>query len=371
MPKNIVICCDGTWNRFDKQENTNVAVLAGCLIRHADSQVAYYDPGVGTIAAERWRTRFGRTWSKLLGGAFGAGLATNLEEAYTFIAEHYEDGDRIYLFGFSRGAYTVRALASMIRMFGMLERANDNLYPYVREIVQRRLGGKPDFTLAAKFRHSFARTVPIHFIGVWDTVSSVGWVTAPVSLPYTKTNKSIKHVRHAVAVDERRKSFRHNLFSPGDEQDFKEVWFAGVHSDIGGGYPEKEAGLAKVALEWMISEAVTCGLQVKPDRVTRVLGYDNTKYVEPDAAAAAHDSLNKLMWRLLQYAPRRTYDMSADPPKRTWDWKAKAQPRWMSDEATLHQSVIDRMGATSYAPVNIKDVATHAVEPWARWRDRS
>ncbi len=368
MPRNIVVCCDGTWNRFDRQRNTNVVRLASCLVRHSERQVAFYDPGVGTIAAERWRTRFGRAWSKLLGGAFGAGLATNLEEAYSFIAEHYTEGDRIYLFGFSRGAYTARALASVIRMFGLLERQNDNLYPYVREIVVRRLGGKPDFDLAAKFRHNFARTIRVHFVGVWDTVSSVGWITSPVSLPFTKSNPIIDHVRHAVSIDERRKSFRHNLFRPADGQDLKEVWFAGAHADVGGGYEESESGLAKISLEWMIREAVACGLEVDAARVTRILGLDNAKYVKADAAAHIHNPLDALFWKLAQYAPRRTYDMSQDPPKRSWDFSVRARERWIDGDAVLHQSAIDRMEKVpTYRPGNLGQPSTHAIEPWRRW----
>lgn len=371
--KNIVICCDGTWNRFDKDRNTNVAMLAGALVRQSDSQVTYYDPGVGTIAAHRWRSRLGGAWDKLKGGAFGMGLDVNLEQAYTFLTHHYEEGDRIFLFGFSRGAYTVRALAAMLRFFGLLESRNENLYPYMREIALRRIKGdngpKPDFRLASAFGHNFTRRrIPIHFVGVWDTVSSVGWLHNPISLPYTSRNQSIMHVRHAVAFDETRKNFRQNLVTPADEQDCKEVWFAGAHGDVGGGHPRDDSGLAAIGLEWMLMEAIDCGLLVNSARVTRILGLDNDKYSSPDPLGTLHDPYAKRLWKLLQWAPRLTYDMGHDPPIRKWDWRVKPRPRFVPDDATVHESVLLRSGQLEdYTPPVRRSLSSYGVEPWRRW----
>src|SRR5262249_37415845 len=128
--------------------------------------------------------------------------------------------------------------------------------------------------LAFKFRETFSLVqCKPHFVGVWDTVSSVGWIYDPLSVRFSKNNPDIQIGRHAISIDERRCFFRQNLW--GEQQDgqsLKQVWFAGVHSDIGGGYPESNSGLAKVTLEWMITEAATAGLKVVPANLDLVLG---------------------------------------------------------------------------------------------------
>lgn len=342
MSKNIVVCCDGTWNRFDKDKITNVVRLSSCLVRHTADQVVYYDPGVGTIAAERWITRLGRAYSKLMGGAFGAGIDRNVTEAYSFIADHWKDDDRIFLFGFSRGAYAVRALAAAIHYFGLLQRHNDNLHPYIREMFLARENGKPDFELYRRFKATFARAVSVHFVGCWDTVASVGWVAKPVMLPSTAKNPSIAHIRHAVSIDEQRKWFRPNLFTKARlDQDLKEVWFAGVHADVGGGYAEEESGLAKISLAWMLREAEACGILLKQDRVKRILGGDS-KYAAPDPKALAHNPFDKLSWGILQFVPRRSFRMRGNQLQGFWDSSWQRRPRTLPSGAILHSSVIER-----------------------------
>jgi uncharacterized protein (DUF2235 family) len=255
-------------------------------------------------------------------------------------------------------------------MYGLLERGNDNLAPYIKEMVLARRDGKPDFQLAGRFKHTFAGPVNVHFLGVWDTVSSVGWITSPVSLPYTKTNDIIEVVRHAVSIDERRKNFRHNLCKSAPKQDFKEVWFAGGHGDVGGGWPEAESGLSKISLQWMLREAEAHGLVVNAERRARMLGADNDRYCRPDALAQTHDIFSfserpwsALGWRLLQWLPRRTHNMSTDPPTPAWDWSPKRAPRFMLPNAQVHQSVVERWDAMpAYRPENIADLTTHSIE---------
>ena len=240
MPKNIVICCDGTNGQFGLR-NTNVVRLFALLEQDPKTQIAFYDPGLGTMGDPGAWTSAGRKLTKVLGLAFGRGLARNIGIAYEHLMTHYEDGDRIYLFGFSRGAYTVRALAALLHMFGLIRDGNEQLVPYLTSMFGR---GKPAFALAPKFKKMFSYPCEIEFVGVWDTVSSVGWIYDPLALPFTRENPSIKVARQALAIDERRCFFRQNLFKVAPGQDLQQMWFAGVHSDVGGGYPDDEAGLA-------------------------------------------------------------------------------------------------------------------------------
>ncbi len=190
--------------------------------------------------------------------------------------DNYEPGDQIYLYGFSRGSYTVRALTGVLYQFGLLPAGGYNLIPYVLRYAKaiNALDGatvqktSDYWKISAEFRATFARintspqppsrTVRIHFLGVWDTVSSVGWIWKPVHFPYTTRNPSIDIVRHAVSLDEHRAFFRQNRWLKREEdvQNVWEVWFAGVHSDVGGGYPEQEGGLWRTPFLWMLRESM-------------------------------------------------------------------------------------------------------------------
>src|SRR6266480_2307023 len=128
MPKNVVICCDGTGEEFG-DNNSNVVKIYSVL-ENSGRQATYYHPGLGTLGSRFAPTKLGRFWSKVKGLAFGAGLMDNLTDAYVFLMNQYEEGDAIYLFGFSRGAYTVRALAAFLRMFGLMRKGNESLVPY-------------------------------------------------------------------------------------------------------------------------------------------------------------------------------------------------------------------------------------------------
>ena len=245
MPKTIVICCDGTNGQFSLQ-NTNVVRLYSLLDHGPLRQATFYDPGLGTMGAMGAWTPWAQQFTKLLGLAFGYGLKDRIGCAYEHLMSAYEEGDRIYLFGFSRGAYTVRALAALLHMFGLIRKGNENLVPYVTNMFGR--GSEQVFALARRFKPAFSRECPIHFLGLWDTVKSVGWIYDPRSLPYTTDNPSVSIVRHAVSIDERRCFFRQNLWKASPGQDVQQLWFAGVHSDVGGGYPENQSGLANIAL---------------------------------------------------------------------------------------------------------------------------
>ena len=220
-PKNIVVCCDGTGNQFG-EENSNVVKLYTCLTVDRD-QRAYYHPGVGTMGDPRQTTWVGKQWSKVKGMAFGAGFQANLADAYKFLMDTYEDGDHIYLFGFSRGAYTVRALAGALNVFGLLCPGNEGHLPYLLAMYSEKSRDaynkegtrqiKQD-DISNGFREAFSRDVIIHFAGVWDTVSSVGWIYDPVKLLYEEQNPIVRKGRHAISVDERRCFFQDNLWGP-------------------------------------------------------------------------------------------------------------------------------------------------------------
>ncbi len=327
MAKNLIVCCDGTANEVVSGDDTNVVRLCAVAIKDA-SQVVYYGPGLGTMEAEGALTWWQRMWTKLAGLASGYAIARDIRNAYSFLMVHYEPGDRLFLFGFSRGAYTARAVASLLKMYGLLRIGNESLAPYIiRELlhvdsmfyrlVDKLSGGrwklndnhvKKKFDKATEVRTVFAtRPCKPDFIGVWDTVSSVGLIS-PTRIPYTANNADIAVGRHALALDERRAFFNRNLWqrkplelSKGPH-DIKEVWFAGVHCDIGGGYPEVDGGLAKVAFNWMLREATAHGLRVDPVALDKALAAPPVGISAPDPNAKMHNSMSGL-WPLVEFLP--------------------------------------------------------------------
>jgi len=151
MAKNIVLCCDGTGNEFGRQ-NSNVIKLYKML--STETQIAYYHPGVGTMGARNALTRVGEWWTRVLGLAFGYGISDNVADAYQFLMRRFEPDDRIYVFGFSRGAYTARALCGMLHIVGLLSAGNEGLIPYAIRMVKKK---KIDFGVAADFKKTFSR----------------------------------------------------------------------------------------------------------------------------------------------------------------------------------------------------------------------
>ncbi len=347
--KNIVICLDGTGNQFE-EHNSNVVKLYRVLKHGPEEQLVYYDPGVGTLADPAFRTPIAKKVNKGLGLAFGRGLTRNIVEAYSFLMDHHDEGDRIYLFGFSRGAYTARAVAGFIHRCGLLEEGCQNLIPYAMKLYKQ-----ADFEVCGKFKATYATSCDIQFLGLWDTVTTFGWVYDPVDLPNTTNNESVRSVRHAMAIDERRAFFRQNHWGREhrDNQDVKEVWFAGVHSDVGGGYPESESGLAKLALKWIIDEARdSFALLVDSELFDRVvLGKVPTdRYVGPSHTAQQHESL-KGPWKVAEYLPQRKWDPKSRRKKLRRP--TPSRPRPIADGSTLHQSVLKRMQDVNYTPANL------------------
>jgi uncharacterized protein (DUF2235 family) len=378
MPKNIVICCDGTGNEFDPQHNSNVVKLYSALVVNRD-QVAYYHPGVGTMGSPTAYTWREKQWSRIKGLAFGAGFFEDIGRAYQYLMQAYEEHDHVYLFGFSRGAYTARALASLLKMFGLLCPGNEAQIPYVLRMFQRRHKENHRALLeeARKFQEIFSRPCFIYFAGLWDTVSSVGWVTEPVRLPYTARNPIIANVRHAQSIDERRIFFRQNSFTrvfEGDDlgdgrpspitQDFKQVWFAGVHSDVGGSYAPDKSGLSQITLEWMLVEAESRGLLLHPDKVISVLSYSDRRYA-PNPVADLNVSLRRAWW-ILEYLPHKYYDFKTKSDRRT---VPMGSPRTLPTNLRIHETVRVRWeNRPDYRPKNLKALPPReSDEPWVRY----
>ena len=284
--KNIVICSDGTGNEFG-ENNTNV-VEAYSICKKTSAQVVFYDPGVGTGS---WEYTEGQgpgeeSLRSLSDQITGNGLQNNVNDAYKFLMETYEDGDRIYLFGFSRGAFTVRSLAGMLYKVGLLPAENDNLIPYAAKLYNI----EGNIEIAHGFRETFSRRCPVHFVGVWDTVASLV-MNAGKRWHSHALNPEVKFAYHALSIDEKRRDFPPCLWLEGPNdvapgQIIEQVWFAGVHSDVGGWYEER--GLANISLHWMLTKASSRGLKI--DRSE--LGAR-----QPDPHDTIHNSF-KGIWRI-------------------------------------------------------------------------
>lgn len=279
--KRLVVCCDGTWNTPDQEDNgipapTNVFKIYNAIVENdapgSVKQLKYYHPGVGSE---------GGFVKSFLGGAVGAGISKNIRSAYHWLACNYEEGDEIYLFGFSRGAFAVRSLGGFLGR-GLLDLNNlssKDSWLRVKKAYEKGYRRKnstiEDWAESDwKFFHN-GNPVPIHFIGVWDTVGALG---VPDDLEIlnilekkknwhfhdTELGTNVKVARHAMAIDEIRSSFtitRWSNSSSDQHPGIKELWFPGVHSDVGGGYAECE--LANGALLWMMEESSQQGLMFR------------------------------------------------------------------------------------------------------------
>jgi uncharacterized protein (DUF2235 family) len=281
MAKNIILCSDGTGNRDIKGRGTNVFKLfeAVDLNEHRtnpllDQQLAFYDDGVGTR---------GPTLMRAIGGAAGYGLKRNVTDLYRALSRVYDPGDRIYLFGFSRGAFTVRTLAGLIGACGIvkgescatthdLRRAVEASYVAYRtryssaltRLVRGHRGPLDSQHALEAFQRAYPvhSNVPIEFIGVWDTVDAVGLPFALAGVvnrlvyqfkfPTHALGSGVKRAYHALSIDDPRMAFDPVLWT-GPDARIEQVWFAGVHSNVGGGYPKQ--GMSLVALDWMLTHA--------------------------------------------------------------------------------------------------------------------
>lgn len=281
--KKIVVCCDGTWNKpgikdRGKPVKTNVQKIYEAISPGTAQapQLKYYGQGVGT----------GFTLGDMiLGGSTGLGIDANIMNAYKFLMWNYEPGDQIYLFGFSRGAYTVRSLAGFIRNCGIMQPSYLHLISEAYNLYRDRSSiTHPDSDLMKSFKRAYGinqEETFIHFIGVWDTVGALGiplkWfdvMNRRYQFHDVTISSQIRYAYHALAVDEKRKTFTPTLWqvSPKAVEDgsqiSEQVWFAGVHSNVGGGYAD--SGLSDIALQWMIDKARNTGLEFDQDALQNI-----------------------------------------------------------------------------------------------------
>ena len=259
MGKRIIFCADGTWDEPGK--DTNVYKIYKALTTSAD-QVPYYDDGVGSD---------GLAIQKLAGGAFGTGLYQKIKDGYTKLAHAYEKGDQVYIFGFSRGAYTARCLAGMVAVCG-LPTAN-----FTDAVVDTAFQAYRDKIRRADLLAQINKTCDLFdakltMVGVWDTVGSLGIPAMfggvdPIVYGFLDTtlHPDVLNAYHAMAIDEKRAEFPATLWTsaPAPGQTLEQVWFCGVHCDVGGSYPDDSNGsaLSDLTLAWMMSKAAALGLQ--------------------------------------------------------------------------------------------------------------
>ena len=387
MAKNLILCADGTCNAFGRSSSNVARLIEHLDLDHAAAQVACYDQGIGTRAAQlepimafmerlpdpkalhplpapadAWTRPW--TWPFLIGSMmFGWGLEGNVRQLYVKLAELYQPGDTIFLFGFSRGAFTVRALAGLTWRYGIpasrdkaeAERLFTNAWRLFRDEYPDEDGTKAG--LALRFREQ-SRTCPcpIHFLGLWDTVKSYGGLL-PVMLPHLRHNPSVATVRHALALDERRGWFdvttwgaldsdkeRDAAMSRLDEsaleairtQDVAEVWFTGCHADVGGG--GANARTSDIALRWMLGEAANAGLELN------AMGRSFLATPRASEVPASEDS-HRAFWKCIEWIPRRAIDNRGRWPRRDWAKRGPA-PRMPLDHprgkrVLFHESVTE------------------------------
>jgi uncharacterized protein (DUF2235 family) len=354
MAKRLIVCCDGTWNRPDQIEGglaapTNVAKIALAVLRDGQDgvpQLLHYHPGVGT-----------RRWERLRGGAFGFGISRNVRECYRFLVANYEPGDELYLFGFSRGAFTARSLAGLVRNSGILRPEHVDRIPEAYSLYRaRRATAKPRGIEAQLFRrmHSHPDQNPmVHFIGVWDTVGSLGipldgffglgrLVNARFGFHDTDLSSRVKYAYQALAIDEERRPFRPTPWTLGSdpaEQRLEQVWFSGAHCDIGGGY--RDAALSEIPLLWMADRASGAGLTLDPERLQFSDTEDEDERritavcVAPDALGPLHHS-RKGFYRLL-----RAFRRPITPNHLTCEAVASSASRRHDQEADYRPPALD------------------------------
>jgi uncharacterized protein (DUF2235 family) len=375
--RNLVVALDGTGNQVE--DNLSNVLKLYRFLEKDDGQLVYYHPGLGTIGLEKPWSRFRQRFETVFGLATGWGLDNHVLEAYDYLCRTWQDGDRIYIFGFSRGAYTARVLAGFVHLMGLLRPEQAHLAGSALT-AYKRVNTDNKLEIAWQFRRVIGgRRVPIHFMGLWDTVGSVivprpdryYWPTLEF-LPYTKKNPSVRVFRQAAAIDERRRMFRlyswipDQVFKPNPfdkakpvPQDQMNVWFAGNHSDVGGGYPESESQPAKFPLIWLAREARAHGLRLDMGMFRHlacgepVPGALRNDYVAPDAKAPLHNSLTPV-WQILEWLLKnlkwKRWPKKSDA--RGW-YLPRGEWRMIPEGASLHHSVVDRIADGTYAPPNL------------------
>ena len=326
MSKNIVIFSDGTGQEGGEGNPTNIYKIFRMLENRTPDQISFYDRGLGT------------GWRKFGGNAFGTGISKNIKECYEFIFDNFESGDQIFLFGFSRGAATVRSLSGFIHMFGMLPKSRPELIDKAWKIYKendKKVQKTKASTLLSKHHNMWVR---IKFIGVFDTVAALGvpnkFMSRVIDLaPWMKhkfhdfkLSECVENAYQALSIDDERKTFHPIIWNPElkEHQKMEQVWFAGAHTDVGGGYAEQQ--LSDISLEWMLGKAQPSGLRIYTKHSVKV---------NPDVDGTMHDPFDGAMpWRRLE---------------RSWDSKTYGDPQ-VHESVTRRSHGTDNQSDTQYSP---------------------
>jgi uncharacterized protein (DUF2235 family) len=381
MGKNIILCSDGTGNRGGETPDTNVYKIYNAIKLQSEAKlenpVTFYDNGVGTSK---------NTLMKALGSGVGVGFRENICDLYEFLGRNYNEGDNIYIFGFSRGAATVRAFAGMIEHCGLVDKSrlktDDDLKKLTKKAFNAYQKGKlnrdnkdkpnlvtsKDYPDADTFRidHSYTHKdyapdgkLKIEFMGVWDTVSSLGtpqieyldtiinWIS-PHKFYDLEPENCVKNVYHAIAVDDERRTFWPLVWNENSfygkpinkEKTIEQVWFPGMHSNVGGGYHRQE--LANVTLDWMIERINIHALNAPDGGLDLKHGVDEKAKEDANPFGKLHNSRDGLAI-FYRYRPR--------PIQKLCD-------EIIEGKIKIHDSVIRRMkhGTADYAPGQLPDV---------------
>jgi uncharacterized protein (DUF2235 family) len=353
--KNIIICSDGTGKTGGHGKDTNVFRLYKAIDVNAH-QIAVYDDGIGST---------GSKWLRTISGIFGFGFGRNIMDLYSFLVRNYDPGDKIYMFGFSRGAATVRALAGMIHQVGLLKSDSELISPggridHIRLTVESYLAmkrykrSKRHANKIEQYKKYMHDHVSIEMIGAWDTVSALGFpqdssvllvgisrITDIISefvFPHRyfdyQLTPDVKNVYHALALDETRKTFRPILWDETTDKrpvNIEQVWFAGVHGNIGGGYPR--TGLSAITLNWIMSKAAQHGIT-----------FTEAEWDDIQSDANPHGSLidpRSGLHLYYRFEQRHVRDLTL---------KAKEESM-LAGNIKIHASVFDRINTYKYAPI--------------------
>jgi len=423
MGKNIAIFADGTGNTVGNYDTNVLRLCRMADIRNPHQQLVIYDPGVGTrrtpAELEDAFRRPGSTYEcngplpiedsprglavLLLGSGFGYGTKWNIKRLYGELAKHYDPGDRVYLFGFSRGAFTARALAGLIYRCGLIKRCHrdkdkiEEAYELYRKHFEQEKSSEElrrKKVEVREFRKKYSHPCNIRFLGIFDTVKSVGYLF-PRNLPHTRHNPIVQTVRHALSLHERRSFYAPTTWGGLDAdtrpavyvpacwgsgrygpairwQDVKEVWFAGCHSDVGGGYPQEASSPAAVSLRWMLEEARTHGLMISHEAEEQV-----KQLVTTITKGHLHDELARhetwkdwpgwlfwknwprwifwkdcarwIFWQVVDNCPHRDLENEPPPPRKIWRY-LPAGPRDIGASLRRGRIAVHSTAPSCYEP---------------------
>jgi uncharacterized protein (DUF2235 family) len=353
--KRLVVCCDGTWNKPDNETITNVEKIARTVQTDPTAtggayQLVYYVSGVGagSYAADR-----------LLGGAFGFGLAHNVVASYRFLAQNYEPGDEIFIVGFSRGAYTARSVAGMVGRVGLLTKASlvEDKLPAAVKMYEQTDGPHGAFGASVdEFKHDHCHAAPVDFLGVFDTVGALGvpgFMRHAPRFHDVQLGSQIRRARHALAVDETRLKFAPTFWeapaepagAPTEDARVKQVWFEGAHSDVGGGYAQ--TGLSDTALLWMAREAHDAGLVFDVPLLAH--------YVDSGSDPVRHNPLNRMFKVDNLVLGARTRGREKESSAFAGGLRRLTNERALS--VRVASSAVAHFQGGGYEPANLKDFA--------------